>query len=89
MIRRFLTRAAQKLRQAGCLLVNGKHDLMRAHDDTRLFQRCVCGYETNGITIDRRDRRLHLVVNNNPQPRREQLRSVVAGYAPARARASR
>jgi hypothetical protein len=88
-IRTFIDRAIRKFRQLACLFLNGKHELLRAHDDTRLFQRCVCGYETAGITIDRRDRRLHLVVNNHTQPRREQLRSVAAGYAPARARASR
>lgn len=40
-----------------CVLINGGHDLYRAHTDTRLYQQCVaCGYETKGWTVDRRDR---------------------------------
>ena len=41
---------------------NGGHELYRARTDTKLYQQCLlCGYETTGWTIDRRDRRLHLV----------------------------
>jgi hypothetical protein len=33
-----------------------------------LYQQCLlCGYETTGWTIDRRDRRLHLVSNSSQQ----------------------
>jgi hypothetical protein len=35
--------------------------------DTKIYQQCLlCGYETPGWTIDRRDRRLHLVSNSQP-----------------------
>jgi len=52
-------RVRQALRSAVCWAWNGGHDLHRAHDDARIYQRCHCGYETKGWTIDRRDRRLH------------------------------
>lgn len=51
---------APKARHALCRL-SGGHELYRAHEDTRIYQRCACGYETRGWTIDRRDRRMHLV----------------------------
>ena len=52
------------LRHAFCPLIHGHHELYRARTDTKLFQQCLlCGYETHGWTIDRRDRRLHLVSN--------------------------
>lgn len=47
-----------RTRQILCVAVNGGHDLHRAHSDSKLFQRCVCGYETEGWTVDRRDRRV-------------------------------
>lgn len=44
--------------RALCVLWNGSHELYKAHDEARLFQRCVhCSHETQGFTIDRRDRR--------------------------------
>lgn len=50
------------LRHALCGVINGGHELYRKHSDTKLYQECLlCGYETPGWTIDRRDRRLHLV----------------------------
>lgn len=56
-IRRFRARC----RHALCVLVHGRHELYRARSDSKLFQQCVlCGYETPGWSIDRRDRRLHL-----------------------------
>ena len=45
-----------------CSVLHGGHELYRARTDTKLYQQCLlCGYETTGWTIDRRDRRLHLV----------------------------
>ena len=56
----------RKTRETLCTVVNGGHELYRARTDTKLYQQCLlCGYETPGWTIDRRDRRLHLV--SNPQ----------------------
>ena len=49
-------------------VINGGHELYRARTDTKLYQECLlCGYETPGWTIDRRDRRLHLVGNTHAQ----------------------
>jgi hypothetical protein len=54
------------LRHGLCFAFNGGHELYRAHSDTKLYQECLlCGYETPGWTIERRDRRLHLV-NRTP-----------------------
>ena len=51
-----------------CTVVHGGHELYRARTDTKLYQQCLlCGYETAGWTIDRRDRRLHLVTNTSQQ----------------------
>ena len=62
-----LTRLRRKARQVACTVVNGGHELYRARTDTKLYQQCLlCGYETPGWTIDRRDRRLHLVSNSQP-----------------------
>lgn len=44
-----------KIRQTLCSLTGG-HDLHKAHSDSRIYQKCLCGYETPGWTIDRRDR---------------------------------
>ena len=63
-IRQLLSRARRKARHALCMVVNGGHELYRARTDTKLYQQCLlCGYETHGWTIDRRDRQLHLVTN--------------------------
>jgi len=49
------------LRHRLCFALNGGHELYRAHTDTRLYQQCLlCGYETAGWTIERRDRRGNL-----------------------------
>jgi hypothetical protein len=57
-----IARLRRKTRQMLCTVVNGGHELYRARTDTKLYQQCLlCGYETTGWTIDRRDRRLHLV----------------------------
>lgn len=57
-----ITRLRRKTRQVVCTIVNGGHELYRARTDTKLYQQCLlCGYETQGWTIDRRDRQLHLV----------------------------
>ena len=62
-----LTRLRRKARHVACTVVNGGHELYRARTDTKLYQQCLlCGYETPGWTIDRRDRRLHLVSNSQP-----------------------
>lgn len=58
----FFVRARRRLRHALCLIVNGGHELYKARTPTKLYQECLlCGYETPGWEIDRRDRRLHLV----------------------------
>jgi len=57
-----LVRLRLKSRHALCSAIHGGHELYRARTDTKLYQECLlCGYETPGWTIDRRDRRLHLV----------------------------
>lgn len=62
-----MTRLRRKARHVICTVVNGGHELYRARTDTRIYQQCLlCGYETHGWTIDRRDRRLHLVSNSQP-----------------------
>jgi len=57
-----MSRFGQKCRHAMCTVLHGGHELYRARTDTKLYQQCLlCGYETPGWTIERRDRRLHLV----------------------------
>lgn len=61
-----VSRLRQKCRHGMCSMLHGGHELYRARTATKLYQECLlCGYETPGWTIDRRDRRLHLV---NAQP---------------------
>lgn len=68
VFKQMLSRFRRKTRQSLCTLVNGGHELYRARTDTKLYQQCLlCGYETHGWTIDRRDRRLHLVSNHSQQ----------------------
>ena len=56
------------VRQSLCTVINGGHELYRARTDTKMYQECLlCGYESSGWTIDRRDRRLHLVGNTHSQ----------------------
>lgn len=65
--KQMMSRLRKKTRQVLCTIINGGHELYRARTDTKLYQQCLlCGYETNGWTIDRRDRRLHLVSNSRP-----------------------
>ncbi len=60
--RKLMILAAKKTRHVFCSVVNGGHELSRARTETKLYQECLlCGYETAGWTIDRKDRRLHLV----------------------------
>ena len=60
--KQMMSRLRQKSRQSLCSALNGGHELYRARTDTKLYQQCLlCGYETTGWTIDRRDRRLQLV----------------------------
>lgn len=64
--KQMMSRLRKRTRQLLCTVVNGGHELYRARTDTKLYQECLlCGYETHGWTIDRRDRRLHLVANSN------------------------
>ena len=66
-----LARLRRNVRHFLCTVTNGGHELYRAHSETKLYQECLlCGYETPGWTIDRRDRRLHLVSNNARAARR-------------------
>ena len=66
--RQLASRLRKKSRHFLCTVINGGHELYRARTDTKLYQQCLlCGYETSGWTIDRRDRRLHLVVNHSTQ----------------------
>ena len=52
----------QRTRHALCGVLHGGHELYRARTDNKIYQQCLlCGYKTTGWTIDRRDRRLHLV----------------------------
>ncbi len=60
-----MVRLRRKTRHLLCTVVHGGHELYRARTETKLYQECLlCGYETPGWTIDRRDRRLHLVTNS-------------------------
>lgn len=64
--KQMLSRLRKKARHVACTLFNGGHELYRARTDTKLYQQCLlCGYETHGWTIDRRDRRLQLVANSS------------------------
>lgn len=64
--KQLMSRMRVKTRQVVCTVANGGHELYRARTDTKLYQQCLlCGYETHGWTIDRRDRRLHLVSNSH------------------------
>ena len=66
-----LARLRRRVRFLLCVLTNGGHELYRAHSETKLYQECLlCGYETAGWTIERRDRRLHLVSNRTSVARR-------------------
>jgi hypothetical protein len=67
-LKQLMSRVRRKTRHFLCTVFHGGHELYRARTDTRLYQQCLlCGYETAGWTIDRRDRRLHLVANNSQQ----------------------
>ena len=62
--KQMMSRLRKKTRHFMCTVINGGHELYRARTDTKLYQECLlCGYETHGWEIDRRDRRLHLVSN--------------------------
>jgi hypothetical protein len=66
--KQMMSRLRKRTRQALCVVINGGHELYRARTDTKLYQQCLlCGHETHGWTIDRRDRRLHLVSNSSSQ----------------------
>ena len=64
-LKQMMSRLRRKTRSFMCSIIHGGHELYRARTDTRLYQQCLlCGHETQGWTIDRRDRRLHLVTNS-------------------------
>ena len=66
-----LARLGRRVRFFLCTVTNGGHELYRAHSETKLYQECLlCGYETAGWTIERRDRRLHLVTSKASAARR-------------------
>lgn len=61
-MKQLMSRLRRKTRSFMCTIINGGHELYRARSENRLYQQCLlCGHETHGWTIDRRDRRLHLV----------------------------
>jgi hypothetical protein len=61
-VKQLMLKMRRKTRHFLCTVINGGHELYRARTDTKLYQECLlCGYETSGWTIDRRDRRLQLV----------------------------
>lgn len=61
-LRQTMGRLRQKCRHSLCTVLHGGHELYRAQTANRMYQECLlCGYESPGWTIDRRDRRLHLV----------------------------
>ena len=61
-LKQMMSRVRRKTRSLVCSVVNGGHELYRARTDTRLYQQCLlCGHETPGWTIDRRDRHVQLV----------------------------
>jgi hypothetical protein len=65
--KQLMGRVRRKVRHSLCSVVHGGHELYRARTDTKLYQQCLlCGFETTGWTIDRRDRRLHLVSGTHP-----------------------
>ena len=67
-LKQLMSRMRRKTRSFMCTVINGGHELYRARTDTKLYQQCLlCGHETNGWTIDRRDRRLQLVSNHSHQ----------------------
>ena len=60
--KKLMSRVRKTARHTVCSVANGGHELYRARTETRLYQQCLlCGYETAGWTIERKDRRLHLV----------------------------
>ncbi len=66
--KQLMSRVRKGVRHSLCTVINGGHELYRARTDTKLYQECLlCGYETTGWEIDRRDRRLHLVANTHSQ----------------------
>lgn len=66
--KQLMGRVRKGVRHSLCTVINGGHELYRARTDTKLYQECLlCGYETPGWTIDRRDRRLHLVSSAHGQ----------------------
>jgi hypothetical protein len=59
--RQMMSRLRQKCRHSLCTVLHGGHELYRARTDTKLYQQCLlCGYETQGWTIDRREPPQHL-----------------------------
>ncbi len=64
--KQLMSRLRRQARSVTCTVINGGHELYRARTDTKLYQQCLlCGHETHGWTIERRDPRLHLVGNTS------------------------
>lgn len=56
-LRELIVKIKRVAKSTLCVLWNGKHDMYRAFERDRMFQKCnSCGYETPGWIIDRRDR---------------------------------
>lgn len=65
-LKQMMSRVRRKTKSFMCTVVNGGHELYRARTENKLYQQCLlCGHETHGWTIDRRDRRLHLVSSSS------------------------
>jgi hypothetical protein len=63
--KQWMSRMRRKTRSLVCTVINGGHELYRARTETKLYQQCLlCGHETQGWQIERRDYRLHLVSNS-------------------------
>lgn len=68
VFKQMVSRIGRLCRHSLCTVLHGGHELYRARTDTKLYQQCLlCGYETTGWTIDRRDRRLQLVSSHSSQ----------------------
>lgn len=52
-----MLRLRRRIRQIFCPIINGGHEMYRAYSDDRIFHQCLlCGKESIGWKIDRRDR---------------------------------
>ena len=57
-LKKIVGKWSKQIRYAVCVLFAGGHELYRARSENKLYQRCLlCGYETPGWTIDRKELR--------------------------------